>query len=462
MTMYKYKNKQISIVGLSVEGVDSAKFFCAQGARVICRDRRSHRELSATLEQLRPYHLVFQLGPGYLEGLNKSDEVVRSPGVSPLTPELFEYAKKIKPVTSLTKLFFENCRGRIVGVTGTKGKGTTSTLIARLLEASGKKVYLGGNVGVPLLSQSSKIKKTDWVVLELSSFQLEDMNRSPNIAVVLRITQDHLANFDTLASNFHETRADYLKAKESIVSFQGPQDWAVFNSDCPVNLDFSKKTPAQKFWYSRSGRPVDAYVKNHTVFLRASGRITKICSSSEIKLYGDHNLENIAAATLTARILKIPLRTVRKTVSSFAGLEHRLEFVREVGRVSYINDSFSTVPETAVAAIDAFDRNIILISGGSEKKSDFAPLGEKIAHSRVKILIAIGDMTERIVTAANNFGYRGKIITGLKNMHDIVAAAKASANPGDVVVMSPACASFDMFKNYKERGRLFKHEVANL
>ncbi|MCX6792246.1 MAG: UDP-N-acetylmuramoyl-L-alanine--D-glutamate ligase [Candidatus Gottesmanbacteria bacterium] len=460
--MQTYKNSLVAVLGLSVEGVDSVRFFHAEGARIWCCDRRVKEELGDTYALLQPLAEGFQLGKGYLDNLSRFDLVVRTPGMSLRLPELVSLRKHRKEITSQTKLFFTLCKAAIIGVTGTKGKGTTSTLIAQMLEADGKTVWLGGNVGTPVLSKVRTIKQSDTVVLELSSFQLEDCRQSPHIAVILKTTQEHLANQDTLASNFHETRETYVKAKKSIVRYQKKTDVAIINADDPTSLSFAAETPARILYFSRSKQTLDAHVADDTVYLNIENKPQKICSLGEIKLRGIHNLDNIAAASLAARASGVSSDAIRRAAMAFEGLEHRLETVRDVHGVLYVNDSFSTVPETAIAAIESFSQPMILIAGGSEKGSDFTELGKEVASHPIKVLIAIGRMTDRIVDAVCAAGYTGRIITGARSMHEIVSFASGEAVSGDVVLLSPACASFDMFKNYKERGKLFKHEVSLL
>lgn len=460
--MHTFKGKTVAVLGLSVEGSDTVKFFHSQGARVWCCDRRKKDELGTIFTALEPMAEGFQLGENYLSDLSRFDIIVRTPGMSPRLPELVAVRAAGKEVTSATRIFFSLCRAPIIGVTGTKGKGTTCTLITEMLRADGRTVWLGGNVGVPILSHIPDIRAPDVVVLELSSFQLEDCDASPHIAVVLKTTQEHLANQDKLASNFHISRKDYVEAKKSIVRYQKHTDVAIFNADDPTSTSFASITPARIAYFSRFKQTADAYVTDHTVYLREGKESVSICSASEIKLRGVHNLENIAAATLAARAEGVSVNSIRQAAMSFQGLEHRLETVRDIGGVLYVNDSFSTIPETAIAAIESFSEPIILIAGGSEKGSDFTQLGQAIASHPVKVLIAVGRMTERILKAAKDAGYTGTIITGASSMHEIVVEAARKAKAGDVVLLSPACASFDMFKNYKERGRLFKHEVSLL
>ena len=460
--MQQFKGKTIAVLGLSVEGLDSVRFFHRAGATIWCCDRRTKDELGDSYTSLQKIASGFQLGSGYLNNLERFDIIVRTPGMSLRLPELIGLTKKGKNITSATKLFFALCRAPIIGVTGTKGKGTTSTLIASILSAAGKKVWLGGNVGVPLLSKLPQIKDSDLAVLELSSFQLEDLTVSPHIAVVLRTTQEHLANQDKLATNFHTTRQSYVEAKKSIVRYQTNDDVAILNADDPTSRSFAKETRARIMFFSRSDNSAAANVYDHAVYVHIGMTQVKVAGREEIKLRGEHNLDNIAAASLAALSSGAPIEVIRKAVKAFKGLEHRLESVKTVKGVLYVNDSFSTTPETAIAGLESFTEPIILIAGGSEKGSDFTELGKVISSGNVRILIAIGKMTERIVQAAKHAGYHGKIITGLRSMHEIVITAAAHAQSGDVVLLSPACASFDMFDNYKQRGKLFKHEVTLL
>ncbi len=460
--MNAYNHKKVAIVGVSVEGIDSAKFFLSRGAKVTLFDRRPLAELGDAAQMLLHEGALFIGGVEYLSSLPEYDVVVRSPGVSP-RETVFEFVRKQGGVvTSQTQVFLEECRAKIIGVTGTKGKGTTSTLISKMLEADGRTVYLGGNVGVPLLSHVDAITPNDWVVLELSSFQLEDVTIAPTIAVVLRITQDHLANYDALASNFHPTREDYVNAKTSIARYQKKTDILIVNADDQTSSSFAQLSKGHIKKFSVSGKSVDAYVKNDSVYALVGGEQHEICSHSTIKLRGRHNLENIAAATLAALSAGASVESIMQASREFSGLHHRLELAGTPGGISYFNDSFSTVPETAIAALQAFSEPVILIAGGSEKGSDFTELGREIAKRDVPVLILIGAMTGRIRDAALRAGYQGDIIDTCTTMHEVVTTAAVKAKAGYVVLMSPACASFGMFKNYKERGAQFMYEVAQL
>jgi len=459
--MDRAKDKRIAIVGLSTEGQDAVKFFLSYGCDIICADRRSKETLFSEYPELQTLPVRFSLGSSYLSCLPDVDIIVRTPGMILTTPELLEAKKRGKEITSVTKLFFELCSAPIIGVTGTKGKGTTSTLIYEMLKATGKTVYVGGNVGKPLLSMVDRIQDDQWVVLELSSFQLEDLTQSPTIAVVLKITQDHLSNYDPLATNYHVSREAYVDAKKQIVSHQQPADSAVFNADDPTSFSFSKETPATPYFYGKN-TGLDAYITNNEVFLKIGNNRHSVGKRSELKLLGAHNLENVAAAALCAHIVGIPFDIIRNIAQTFPGLPHRLEKIGEKNKVTYINDSFSTTPETTIAALESFDNPIILILGGSEKGSDFSQMGKTIAQRPVKKVIVVGQMTERIKKALKEGGFQKDMVTGLVTMHDMVKEAQKQARPGDVVLLSPACASFDLFKNYKERGKQFSYEVSLL
>lgn len=458
MSHTNYHNKKVAVLGLSTEGLDAALFFSHRGAHVYCCDRRTEAQLGETYAQLKELGATFRLGEKYLADLDQYDLLIRTPGMALFLPELQQVQATI---SSVTKIFFDECPAPIIGVTGTKGKGTTSTLIYEMLKKSGRKSYLGGNIGTPLLSQVDTIDVADWVVLELSSFQLEDLHASPHVAVVLTVTSDHLANFDKMATNYHRSQNEYVAAKTAIVRFQKQSDFVISNADTVTSTAIALLSKAQKLRYGHT-REAEAVIADDTVYLHTSEKLEKICALEEVKLLGRHNLENIAAASLAAMCVGVGLADIRHVAKVFPGLEHRLEKAVVVKNVTYINDSFSTVPETAIAAVHSFAAPIILIAGGSEKGSDFTQLGKEIAQSSVKALILIGQMTERIKKAALDAGFTGECITGLYDMQEVVSTAAARAKPGDVVLLSPACASFDMFKSYKQRGKLFKTYAAAL
>jgi UDP-N-acetylmuramoylalanine--D-glutamate ligase len=455
---------KIAILGFGKEGISTLKFLKRQpefhGAEIWALDKN---------EKLKfPRRIFSQLGENYLEGLDRFDLIVRSPGIRYNLLKIQQAIKGGIEVTSPTKLFFEKCPATIIGVTGTKGKGTTSTLIYKILKAAREKrflgglgmtegrVFLAGNIGTPALDILPGLDKKSYVVLEMSSFQLIDLKQSPHIAVALMVTSEHL--------DWHKDRKEYRDAKANIVRFQSPRDFAVLARDYPASMAFGRSTEAEVLMFSRRTKvKKGTYVENGSFWFSDGTQKEKICGTERLQIPGEHNWENVSAAITVAKILKIPNATIEKAVYGFKGLEHRLEFVGKKRGIRYYNDSYSTTPETAIAAIKAFKEPKILILGGSSKGSDFAELGAIISKSKtIKGIVGIGAEWPRIKAAImkgigeKGQGTRVKIIEGCKNMKEIIHAANSMASPGDVILLSPACASFGMFKNYSDRGIQFK------
>jgi len=414
--MTEYKDKKIAILGYGLEGRDVEKYLKNKGAVLTILDKK--------------------LDPDYLASLSKFDIIVRSPGVYRHIPEIVEAEKAGVKITSAIKIFFDECPGKIIGVTGTKGKGTTSTLIYQILKAAGLDVYLAGNIGKPMLELLSVLTSKSYVVLEMSSFQLIDMDKSPNISVVLNITEDHL--------DWHKDREEYVNAKENIVKFQKPSDFTVLNEEYETPKSFEKDAKGKVLFFSK--KSLDAKFKE------------------KLLLRGKHNLENIAAAVEVAKIVGVDEDLILKTVQSFKGLEHRLELVNTICDVTFYNDSFATGPQPTIAAINSFTEPETLILGGSDKGLDYQELGKIISEKEnVKNIILIGE-TKFKIRMSLQIVNRELHIVGLDktNMMEIVEIAYKITKPGGVVILSPASASFDMFKNYKDRGNQFKEAVHQL
>ncbi|OGH41402.1 MAG: UDP-N-acetylmuramoylalanine--D-glutamate ligase, partial [Candidatus Levybacteria bacterium RIFCSPLOWO2_01_FULL_40_96] len=352
--MDKFKNKKIAVIGEGIEGKSSAEFIKKQGAIVTVLDKTQ--------------------GEDYLKDLDKYDLIVRSPGV-PLN-DLKKHVGTEK-ITSHTKLFFELCPAPIIGVTGTKGKGTTSSLIYEMLKKDGRDAYLGGNIGVPPFEFLEKLKPSSIVVLELSSFQLEDMDVSPYIAVVLMITPEHLGKDIYGTQNYHETMEEYVSSKRNITRFQKLTDFLILNRDFPASNESDVNTVGKVYQFSREREVSEGcFALGNQIILRANDREIPIIDTRELLLRGNHNHENACAAVMAAYLAGVSLESIKSTLKTFKGLEHRLELVGEVNGAEYYNDSFSTTPETAIAAIEAFTNPEILILGGSSKNSDFQELGQ--------------------------------------------------------------------------------------
>jgi UDP-N-acetylmuramoylalanine--D-glutamate ligase len=446
-----FKNKRVAVLGLGLEGEDVCHFLLQQKAKITVFDQKNATELGKTYQEFKEKGINFKLGKDYLKSVLKDfDFIFRSPGFSRFLPPIINAEKRGVVVTSATKLFFDLCPGKIIGVTGTKGKGTTATLIYQILKQDKKNVFLAGNIGEPMLKLLSRLDKDSWVVLELSSFQLMDMEKSPQIAVVLFISSEHL--------DYHQDRKEYVQAKSNIVRHQKRKDFVVLNADDPTSSSLTKLSPAHAYFFSRKKKVNGAHVKNKQIFLGSE----VIGKTTDLKLRGEHNWDNVCAAITASFLAGANLETMKKTVFSFKGLEHRLELVRIKNKITFYNDSFSTTPETAIAAIRAFHEPIILILGGSEKGSDYSDLGREIAKSMVKTLILIGKTAEELREIISKAGFRGEIIFRPGGMKEIVKVAWKKSRPGEVILLSPACASFDMFRNYKDRGEQFKQAVLKL
>lgn len=409
MCSMNWNGKKIAFLGLGVDAGDVEMWLRTQGAEITILDEKKD--------------------PNAFADLTKYDALVRSPGVYRYREEILAAEKAGVVVTSKMKIFFEVCPTKnIIGVTGTKGKGTTSTLIYEMLKAAGKDVYIGGNIGKGIFEHLERITPEAWVVLELSSFQLTDLHTSPHIAVTLMVTSDHL--------DWHKDLEEYVHAKSSITRFQKADDISIFNNQYPQSV---------------------------FIGMLGEGEKVPVCRSdwnAPVRLRGEHNKENFAAAAATARAAGVSEEIIFVVAKEFKGLEHRLEEVATVEGVTYYDDSISTTPDTAIAAMNAFTEPLVLFLGGSDKGADFTELGQAIANAEhVKGIVLIGATSEKIKASLNQAGVQIPLQEGAQTMQDAVMQARAMSMPGSVVVLSPACASFDMFKNYKDRGDQFKEAV---
>lgn len=447
-------NKMIAVVGFGVEGKSVVKYLVAKGLKPVLFDQLPWN-LWPTEEQefIKNLSLNFIFGPQAFLELKGFDVVFRSPGI-----KLSQIKKNISPntiITSQTKWFFDNCPAEIIGVTGTKGKGTTSTLIYEILKNDSSKIksYLTGNIGkIQPLEILDNLTQADKVVYELSSFQLQDLTKSPKIGVVLMVTSEHL--------DYHQDLEEYHLAKSSIVKFQTESDTAIINGDFPASVKIGALSAGKKIYFGKQKQPnFSCYVLNNKVIYKnETGLEEEVLNIKDLQLKGEHNWENICASICVAKAIGIDSKTIRNATVSFKGLEHRLEFVVEKNGIKFYNDSFSTTPETAIAAVKSFSEPEIIILGGSVKNSDFTELAKCISQTKnVKAVILIGQESENIkkaILATKQFS--GQIYEGALNMNEIFEQIKNCAESGDLVILSPACASFGMFKNYKDRGEQFK------
>ncbi len=447
-------SKRVAILGFGKEGIATANYLGEKNS-VSIFDQKPQNEIEREyFESLKIKNVNFYFG-GELPEKIQFDRVIRSPGVRPDSYLVKKLCSGGVILTSPMEIFFEDCPCEIIGVTGTKGKGTTATLIYKLLKKRTKNVFLAGNIGTPAVQILSKLKKDSLVVLELSSFQLIDLKKSPHVAVVLMITREHL--------DWHLTEEEYQSSKQSIVAYQKKTDFAIINRDFEVSSAFAKKTPAKVFFFSTIVPTNGMYLKNGKIISKISGH-EEILTSDKILLRGKHNLQNVLAAISVAKIYKIQNQDIVKVVSSFGGLAHRLQYLGRIKGVSFYNDSYSTIPETTIAAIEAIEEPKILILGGSSKNSDFRTLAQKIIEDKtIKAIILIGQEAKNIRQAIKRAGrFSGKLVSGADNIEAIVAKASKEAKAGDSIILSPACASFDMFKNYLDRGQKFIEAVKKI
>ncbi len=429
---------KIAIVGFDREGKASLEFLRSENHDITICDLNTELDV--------PEGVSSNLGEQYLDELDAFDMIIRTPGLHP-AQILAKNPTVGHKITSQTNLFFEHCPSKnIIGVTGTKGKGTTSSLIAKMLEADGKHVVLAGNIGVPMISTLAEITTDTWVVLELSNFQLIDLRHSPHIATVLMVEPEHL--------NWHEDFEEYVAAKQQLFMNQTSDDIAIYFNDNENSISIADASEGRVIpYYAAPG----AFVDNETITIDGH----KICSVHEITLLGKHNWQNACAAVTTVWQVTQNIEAISSVLTSFKGLEHRLEFVRKYNGISFYDDSFGTTPQTAIVAIQAFSEPKIVIVGGSDKGADFSDLVDTIVENNVKAVIEIGTMGPVIAHKLREKDYTN-IVDGGDTMTEIITNATAAAQSGDVVLLSTGCASFGLFTDYKDRGNQFKQVVTSL
>src|SRR3990167_3917896 len=446
--------KKIAIAGFGIEGASCVNYLGARN-KVFVIDQKSKDQIDDYLwEKLKVKDIKFFWRNKLPKALD-ADLVVRSPGVGPEAAVVKKLLGKKTQITTPTNIFFDECPCPVIAVTGTKGKGTTATLIYKILKEKFKGVFLAGNIGIPVLDILSKLKKDAVAVLELSSFQLLDLKKRPHLAGILMVTTEHL--------DWHKNQDEYVDAKKPIVSYQTKNDFAVVNADFVNSAKIVKKINSKIYYFSTKKRTNGVYLEGQKI-VSGIKNLEEICDISKIRLVCKHNIENVLSAIAVSKIYSIKNDNIVKVLTTFKGLEHRLELVAEKNKIQFYNDSFSTVPDTTIAAIESFKSKKILILGGSSKSSDFSALSRKIINDpSIETLVLIGQEAKRIEKSIKEVGqFKGSIVKGAKNMEEIVKAAQKLAKPGYIVLLSQACASFDMFKNYKDRGEKFKTEVQKL
>lgn len=456
MTLRDYieslRHKTVAVIGIGVSNTPLLELLLAEGIRVTACDKRSREQMGEQAEHLEQLGCELHLGADYLKDLD-ADVIFRTPGLRPDVPEIAACVDRGAVLTSEMEVFFEVCPCTIIAVTGSDGKTTTTTIIAELLKAAGKRVWVGGNIGHPLLCEADGMLATDYAVLELSSFQLMTMKHSPHIAVVTNLAPNHL--------DVHRDMAEYVAAKENIFRHQSGEDVAVFNADNDITAEQSHRAPGRARLFSRQDEVADGvFLRGEDIVCRSGGHERVVMTTGDIKIPGVHNVENYMAAIAAVDGL-VPDEVIRRFAREFGGVEHRIELVRTYRGVRYYNDSIASSPSRTIAGLRSFREKVILIAGGYDKHIPFDVLGPEIVE-HVKLLVLCGATADKIRAAVENApGYQ----PGKPEIRDVtpftaaVEAARDRAQPGDVVTLSPACAAFDQFKNFAERGKFFKSIV---
>lgn len=460
-TIQKYletlKGKRVAVLGIGISNTPLIHMLVGAGALVTACDRRSRDAFGEELASLEQQGVTFHLGEDYLEHLEGQNVIFRTPGMRPDLPQLLEAVKGGSLLTSEMEVFFQTCPCPIIGVTGSDGKTTTTTIISELLKAAGYRVHLGGNIGKPLLPEAEDIRAEDYVVVELSSFQLMTMDISPQVAVVTNLAPNHL--------DMHKSMEEYISAKENIYIHQSGRERVILNQDNDITRAFASKAKGSVTLFSRQEEPRgdSVFLRDGAIWRKSGDEEEKVLDRKEILLPGDHNVENYMAAIAAVEGL-VNIETVRSFAKRFSGVEHRIELVRELNGVRYYNDSIASSPTRTIAGLKCFPEKVILIAGGYDKHIPFDALGPVISEY-VKLLILTGDTAEKIreaVEGASGYQEGCPQIVECETLSDAVETAYKAAVSGDVVLLSPACASFDRFKNFMERGNTFKQLVLAL
>ena len=444
-------DKRVLVVGLGRSGVASALFLKSRGARVTVSDTKSEDQLRAEIPVLLDHGIAVETGRHGERTFQNQDLIVVSPGVPVDAQPLVQARALSEQVIGEIELAAEFLLGPIVAITGSNGKTTTTTLVGDVLAKGGLKTLVGGNIGTPAISLVGRATPDSVTVLEVSSFQLETIRKfRPKVAVVLNVTPDHLDR--------HRTFETYANAKARVFENQSSDNFAVLNADDPTCLEMATKVKAQIFWFSRKSEVEQgAFVRHEIVYLRRGGAEHEVMPVSEIPLKGSHNVENVLAAICVGKLMGCGPDAIRAAVREFRAVEHRLEYVATVHGVEYYNDSKATNVDATIKALESFPGNVHLILGGKDKGSDYTLLND-LLRERVKCVYTIGAAAEKI---QKHIAGAAKIITS-GTIEKSVQQASAAAQPGDIVLLAPACASFDQFKSYEHRGRVFKELVLAL
>lgn len=447
------RGKTVAVIGIGVSNQPLIDVLLSHGIEVTACDRKSREELGVLGDTLTSKGAKLRLGADYLQNL-REDIIFRTPGMRPDLPELQAAIANGSCLTSEMEIFFEICPCPIIAVTGSDGKTTTTTMIAELLRRAGKTVHLGGNIGHPLLAEAGDIHPEDIAVLELSSFQLMTMTRSPHIAVITNLAPNHL--------DVHRNFAEYIAAKENIFTHQMTKDIAVFNADNTITAEEACRALGRTRLFSRKQEVKDGvFLRGEAIIARSRGQERQIMTTNHIKLPGVHNVENYLAAISVVDGM-VPDEIIQDFAGTFQGVEHRIELIRTRKGVRWYNDSIASSPSRTIAGLNSFHQKVILIAGGKDKGISYESLGPVI-NERVKLLLLCGataGVIRQSVEQATN--YNGLEILDVEDYQEAVSLADSHSREGDVVILSPASTSFDRFANFMDRGKTFKNIVNQL
>lgn len=448
-----YAGKTVLVVGLARSGMAASKTLKNLGARVLANDLKTEDQLEKEARELKAMGVELHLGIKPDRLIDQTDLIVLSPAV-PMDASFVQKAiSQGKEVISEVELAYRLCRAPIVAITGTNGKTTTTALVGEILKEAGKTVHVVGNIGVPFVGKVDEICKEDIVVVEISSFQLEAISQfHPRVCAILNITEDHLDR--------HKTMENYINTKMRIFENCTDTDWLILNGDDDETVKMKEKTQANVLFFSRKHiLEQGAWVEDGQLVVDIGEGKEIVCHVDDIFIPGSHNLENALAATLMARTLGVSPQSIASTLRSFRGVEHRIEFVDIIDGVKFYNDSKGTNPEASIKAIQAMKGPTVLIAGGYDKGSDFSPFIDAFGDT-VRHMVVLGETADKIIKAAQDKGFAN--VHRVKTLEEGVVKAFSLAKPGENVLLSPACASWDMFKDFEERGRVFKEAVKAL
>ncbi len=448
------KFRKVAIIGLGVSNIPLLDYLYKKKANVTVFDERNIDDISKEImDKITLYNFTFHLGENCLENLKGFNVIFRSPSCLPTRVELQEEANKGAIVTTEIEMLMQMAPCKVIGVTGSDGKTTTTSLINAILQKAGYNTYLGGNIGTPLFTRLSEMKPDDIIVLELSSFQLMGMEISPNISVITNITPNHL--------NIHKDYNEYIEAKKNIFKYQKENEIVVLNYDNEITKNCAKEANSKVIFFSSKEKLDDGFIVDEGIIKECEDKVRKhILNTKDVILRGTHNYENIATAIAATRTL-VDLDIAVEAVKEFKPVEHRLELIREIDRVKWYNDSVSSSPTRTIAGLNSFDEEIILIAGGYDKNLDYTPIAKPIVD-KVKGLILLGQTSDKIFDAVKQEledEHKDLDIYVCDSLEQTVVLAKKIAKPGQIVLFSPASASFDMFRNFADRGNKFKKLV---